>query len=157
MKLRSFVLPALTALASVSVAHAADAPIKTKSGEIGTPAAGMGQIVFYRTGSLMGAALGCTVREGQGAEKTEVARLGAGKYFVVQAAPGPRDYYTTGEATDKLHMEVEADETYYVRCNIGMGVVAGRANIAPVDRATFASKAKGLALWKGPKAETAAK
>ena len=49
-----------------------------------------------------------------------------------------------------LALEIEPDETYFVRCNIGMGVMAGRANLSPSDRETFAKRAKGLKMWKGP-------
>lgn len=136
-------------LAGSGAASAELASLKTKSGGISAPQTGTGQVVFFRPGSLMGAALGCTVREGQG----QLARLGSGKYFVVSAQPGRHEYFTTGEATDKLAMEIEEGETYFVRCNIGMGVVAGRANLSPSDEASFAKKAKGLKLWDGPKAE----
>jgi Protein of unknown function (DUF2846) len=126
-------------------AMAADAvaPIKTKSGELGAPAAGKAQVVFFRPGSIMGAALGCTVHEGD----AEIARLGSGKYYVVEEAPGKHEFFTKGEATDRLNLEVESDETYFVKCNIGMGVMSGRANLSPSDRAAFAAKAKGLKMW----------
>jgi hypothetical protein len=134
-------------LASSSAAVAGLADLKTKSGGIAAPAAGMGQVVFFRPGSLMGAALGCTVHEGQ----PQIARLGSGKYYVVPMAPGKHEFSTRGEATDRLTVEVEEGETYFVRCNIGMGVVAGRANLSPSEEAEFAKKAKGLKLWAGPK------
>lgn len=118
----------------------------TKSGAIPAPPAGKGLVVFYRPGSMFGAALGCTVHEGG----QELARLGSGKYYTVVAEPGTHQYFTEGEATDKINVEVEADETYFVRCNIGMGVMSGRANLSPADAATFATKAKGLTMWKGP-------
>lgn len=136
-------------LAAPLGAQGNEAPIPTKSGTIGPAPAEQGQIIFYRTGSMFGAALGCTVHEGEGAADVELARLGSGKYYVVNAAPGKHQYYTKGEAKDRLNMEIEAGETYFVRCNIGMGVMSGRANLSPSDRAAFASKAKGLALWKG--------
>lgn len=123
-------------------------PIVTKAGPLPTPPAGQGQIVFFRPGSLFGAGLGCTVHEGE----PEIARLGSGKYFVVAEAPGKHEFSTRGEASDRLTMEVEAGETYFVKCNIGMGVISGRANLSPSDEAAFAAKAKGLNLWKGPKA-----
>lgn len=127
----------------------APAPIKTKSGEVGAAPADQGQIVFFRPGSIMGGALGCTVREMQNGAEAQVARLGSGKYFVVTATPGKHQYYTEGEAKDRLNLEIEPGETYFVKCNIGMGVVAGRANLSPSDRATFEKKAKGLKLWSG--------
>lgn len=123
------------------------APIATKSGAVGGAPAGKAQVVFWRPGTLIGGAMGCTVREGEGAEEVEVARLGAGKYWVHVAEPGKHVYYTTGEATDRLNMELEADETYFVRCAIGMGFMSGRAQVSPSDRATFAGKAKGMKLW----------
>lgn len=135
--------------AAVTASAPALPPIKTKSGVLGEPEAGKGQVVFFRPGSIMGIALGCTVREGEGAAVNEVARLGSGKYYVVQADPGRHEYFTTGERTDKLALEIEPDETYFVKCNIGMGIVAGGANLSPSDRETFAKKAKGLKLWAG--------
>jgi len=137
------VAAALIALTASPLAAEDTAPIQTKSGVISAPAAGKAQIVFYRPGSLMGAALGCTVHEGS----AEIARLGSGKYFAVTAEPGKHTYNTEGEAKDVLNLEVESDETYFVKCKIGMGVVAGRANLSPSDRAEFSAKAKGLHLW----------
>lgn len=139
----------LVAGSGVALADSADAPIVTKSGALPAPEAGKAQVVFFRPGSIMGAALGCTVHEGE----AEVARLGSGKYYAISAEPGKHEYFTEGEVTDKLALEVEGDETYFVKCKIGMGVVAGRANLSPSDRATFADKAKGLTMWtpKGAK------
>ncbi|MDB5678548.1 DUF2846 domain-containing protein [Sphingomonas bacterium] len=134
---------ALTLTAVAPTALAQDAPIVTKSATIGAPPAGMGQIIFFRPGSIMGAALGCTVHE----NGKEVARLGSGKYYLVIATPGKHLYNTQAENVDQLTLEVEAGETYFVKCKVGMGVVAGRPNLSPADRATFEKKAKGMASW----------
>ncbi|RHW17361.1 hypothetical protein D1610_10310 [Sphingomonas gilva] len=135
--------------AAVTASAPALPPIKTKSGVLDEPEAGKGQVVFFRPGSIMGIALGCTVREMEGAVVNEVARLGSGKYYVVQVEPGRHEYFTTGERTDTLALEIEPDETYFVKCNIGMGLVAGGANLSPSDREAFAKKAKGLKMWAG--------
>jgi hypothetical protein len=154
---------AIAGLAAPSIAQDASAAVTaaltTKSGQLGTPAAGKGMIVFYRPGSLMGAALGCTVREGEGAAEQQIARLGSGKYWVHMAEPGKHAYRTEGEAKDVLNLEIEPDETYFVKCKIGMGIMAGRANLSPSDQAEFGKKAKGLKLWepKEDKAEEAKK
>lgn len=124
----------------------AEAPIVTKTGKIGAPPAGMAQIVFWRPGTIIGGALGCTVREGT----VEVARLGAGKYWVHVTEPGKHKYSSRGESTDTLNLELEPDETYFVRCSIGGGVMVGGAQISPSDRATFAGRAKKMSAWKGP-------
>lgn len=123
--------------------------IVTKSGPLAAPAPGKGLVVFFRPGSMMGAALGCTVHEGE----AELARLGSGKFYAVAAEPGKHLYFTQAETTDRLNLEVESGETYFVRCKLGMGIVAGRPNLSPSDRAEFAGKAKGLTMWKGPKAD----
>lgn len=135
---------ALVAPATMLAAQTTAPELTTKSGTIGAPAAGKGQVIFYRPGSMMGMALGCTVHEGA----AQIARLGSGKYWVAPVAPGKHVYNTEGEAKDVLNLEVEADETYYVKCNIGMGVMSGRANLSPATQEEFAKKAKGLTLWK---------
>lgn len=152
MKTLFRVATAVALIVAVPQANAQDAPLITKSGPLGTVEPGKGMVVFFRPGSLMGGALGCTVREGEGVAEVEVARLGSGKYYAIQATPGLHQYYTKGEAKDRLSLEVEEGETYFVKCKIGMGVIAGRANLSPSDRASFAEKAKGLTMWKGPKA-----
>lgn len=129
---------------------AQEAPVTTKSGVLAAAPADKAQVVFFRPGSLIGAALGCTVHEGE----AQVARLGSGKYWVINAAPGKHQYHTEGETTDRLNLELEAGETYFVRCNIGAGVMSGRANLSPSDRESFAKKAKGLKLWE-PKGKAA--
>lgn len=145
MKIRLAALFAATAVAFAGTNAYAEEPLVTKSGTIGEPKAGTGQIIFFRPGSFVGGALGCTVHE----DDKEVARLGSGKYYVISASPGKHQYFTKGEATDRLNLEIEDGETYFVKCNIGMGVVAGRANLSPADRDAFAAKAKGLKLWAG--------
>lgn len=156
MKSTTYAMTAALLLASTSVSTAAGAQttangsvttaaLVTKSGALAAPKPGKGQIVFFRPGSMMGMALGCTVREGE----TQLARLGSGKYYVVDVEPGRHEYSARGEGKDMLALEIEPDETYFVKCNIGMGVMSGRANLAPSDRAAFAKKAKGLKMWKG--------
>lgn len=145
---------AIAALALASIASAQSAaPIATKSGTIGSPAPGKGQVVFYRPGSMLGMALGCTVREGEGAAETQVARLGSGKYWVHEAEPGRHAYRTEGEVRDVLNLEIEPGETYFVKCRIGAGIAAGRANLSPSDQAEFGAKAKGLKLWEAKPGE----
>lgn len=122
------------------------APLTTKSGTIGAPPAGKAQIVFWRPGTIIGGALGCTVREGD----VEVARLGAGKYWVHVTDPGKHAYSSRGEKTDTLNMELEEGETYFVRCSIGGGIMVGGAQVSPVERAEFAKRAKKMTSWKGP-------
>jgi Protein of unknown function (DUF2846) len=141
MKLAIIVLSAATML-SVPTVHDTAIAAKKAPAVIGAPDAGKGQIVFYRTGGLVGAAISCNVRE----NGALIGGLSGGKYFVVQAQPGKHVYTTKSEAKDTLNMEVESGETYYVRCNIGAGIMAGRPNLSPVDKAAFDEKSDGLKL-----------
>ena len=133
---------ALAMIASGAIAQNA-ATITTKTGQIGAPPAGKAQVVFFRPGTIFGVALGCTVHE----SNREVARLGAGKYYVVTEEPGIHKFSTHGQAADTLDLEIEADETYFVKCKIGSGVVSGAAQLEPSDRESFTKKAKGASEW----------
>ncbi|MFC0679970.1 DUF2846 domain-containing protein [Lysobacter korlensis] len=103
-----------------------------------------GQIVFFRESKMMGAAIGFKVREGE----TELGKLRSGKYFVATVEPGTHEYVVHGETKDKLTMEIEPGETYYVLGSLGMGLVAGRPNLSPSDEGTFMGMSKKLKLAK---------
>jgi hypothetical protein len=107
---------------------------------IPAPPAGQGQVVFWRPGTIVGAALGCGVNLGT----ERVSALGKGKYFLLNLAPGAYEFNAKSEAKDVLNMEVEPGEVYYVKCSIRMGIMAGRPNLAPSNVEEFAAKKDGL-------------
>ena len=134
------------ALAAIAMPAAAVQNSSAPSAEraapaIPPPAAGMGQVVFYRS-SQMGMLVSCRVREGE----TVVNRLPPGKYFIHQTTPGAHEYNVRSEARDALRLEVEEGETYYVRCAIGMGFGVGRPNLSPQSREDFDRRGRGLDL-----------
>jgi hypothetical protein len=97
-----------------------------------TPAPGKSQVVFYRP-SGMGFAIKCTVRE----NGAMVGRVGAGKYYVIQAEPGLHNFTAKTEKTDTVAVQVEPDETSYVKCGISMGIMVGRPNLSPGTEEDF--------------------
>lgn len=97
------------------------------------PPAGKGQIVFYRTGTIMGAAMGCAVNE----KGQKISSLGSGKYFILVTDPGRHEYMVKSEAKDVLALEVEEGETQYAMCKIKMGIMAGRPDLRPSTEADF--------------------
>lgn len=145
-KLQSSALCALLMVSAAAFAQEAQTEAVTATQAapanslVGAPPEGKGQVVFFRQSKMMGAAIGLKVREGD----NEVVKLGNGKYFVAVLEPGTHEFTTGGEAKDALTLEVEAGETYYVSGAIGMGVVAGRSNLAPSDEATFMGLSKKL-------------
>ena len=141
-----------SALAQVEAAVTAEAEIQTKDGVIPPPPAGKGQIVFYRTNGLMGRAISCAVHE----NGARISRLPPGRYSVVVAEPGTHSYSVRSEATDTIRLEVEDQETQFVRCTIGMGLVAGRPNLSPAERSAFTQAARNLRAVEQPAAQPAA-
>ena len=136
--------PATNAAPAASAAPAAAetppaAPAIADAGLIGEPPVGKGQIVFFRPIGP-GLAIGCGVHE----NGVKISGLGFSKYFVLVADPGTHKYLVESETKDVLTLEVESGETYYVKCSIGMGIIMGRPNLSPSDKATFDKKSKGL-------------
>lgn len=142
-------LVALAVAAAAPVAMVASAPAALAQAEgefkIPTPPEGKGQVIFYRTGGISGAALGCAVFD-VGAED-KLSSLGAGKYFVLVSDPGPRSVTVKSlETKDAMTLEIEEGETQFVRCKIKSGFMSGRADIAPSNESEFRSKYKTAKL-----------
>jgi hypothetical protein len=97
------------------------------------PPAGLGQVVFYRPGSLSWAAIGCTVKEGD----HKVSSLGSGKWFAVLVQPGVHAFRVTGETSDALRLNVEPGETQFVSCRMRASVLIARPFIRPEDTREF--------------------
>lgn len=100
-----------------------------------------GQIIFYRPGGA-GGLIGCLVREGEGADEKRLSKLTGNRYFIHLATPGVHKYWVKSESTDRLTMEVEPGETYFVKCTIAMGIIVGRPNLSPSDLAEFQKRGK---------------
>ena len=126
-------LAASTAAVAGSPDPVAAAPVATA---LPAPKPGMGQVVIFRPSS-MGFAIKCTVRE----NGAMVGRVGAGKYYVIDAAPGVHNFTAKSEATDTVAIQVEADETSYLKCGISMGLMVGRPNLSPGTEQDFAKSA----------------
>ncbi|MBI1178956.1 MAG: hypothetical protein GC201_00255 [Alphaproteobacteria bacterium] len=106
----------------------ADVPIALPA-----PPSGKGQIVFFRSGGLGGAAVACSVHE----NGPKVSSLGGGRYFIMVADPGRHEFTVKTEAKDVLALEVEPDETQFASCTIKMGILVGRPDIRPATEEEF--------------------
>ncbi|MDF3029681.1 MAG: hypothetical protein K0R03_239 [Moraxellaceae bacterium] len=131
--------PVAAAPADAAPADAAPAAAVAATPELGKPAAGKGQVVFFRPPKFTGAVISFKVRE----DKQELGVLKNSSYFVADVAPGKHTYVVHSEAKDKLTLEVEEGEVYYVEGGITMGLLAGRPNLSPSAAEAFeASRAK---------------
>jgi hypothetical protein len=133
-------------LASLSALVLSPAPALAKSQAkaaivLPTPKPGKGQVVFFRPGG-MGGAVKCTVRE----NGKMVGRVAANRYYVIDAEPGVHTFTAKSEATDAVTVQVEPDETSFVKCKIAMGMMVGRPNLSPATDADFAKATKVEAM-----------
>jgi hypothetical protein len=112
--------------------------------DIPPPPPGQGQVVFFRAKSLLGTGQWFKVREGG----QSLGKLSNGAYFVQVEAPGAHAFTATEEPElkDRLRLEIDAGETYYVEGGLAKGVVVGAAFLSPSDRASFDAAAKDLKL-----------
>lgn len=112
-----------------------------------------GRIVFFRPGRLSGAVYTYHVVEvgDDGKPAKDAPHLGDlrnGGAFSYDAEPGIHSFNITGpmainKAEDRLRMEVESDQTYYVEQTVRIGVVTGGFRLVPADEARFkAAKVK---------------
>ena len=77
---------------------------KSMAQSVGAPAAGMGQVVFYRASKSPGDAIALT------ADGASVGDLGAGMYLALPATPGSHPY-----GPGALSVAIKAGETKYVQ------------------------------------------
>lgn len=138
-------MPAAVAIAALGVAMPAQAakPEAAPAADavvIPAPPKGKGEVVFFRSGTIMGAAISCAVNE----NGKKISSLPPGDYVVVVADPGKHSYTVESEAKDTLTLEVEPDEVQYATCHVKMGIMAGRPVLQPAKEAEF--KAKNLKM-----------
>lgn len=128
---------ALVLIAILSPLSAASAAEGSKvPATLPAPPEGQGQIIFWRSGSGMGVAMGCGVNMGS----ERISALGVGKYFILNLPPGAHEFNAKSEAKDVLNLEVEPGGTHYVKCTISMGVMVGRPNLSPSSAEEFNAK-----------------
>lgn len=100
---------------------------------IAPPAAGKGQIVFFRPSRFIGMAVAWKLLD----DKTELGKVANGRYLVVTLEPGAHDLIMDFGTKGKLHMEVDPDETYYIECGIAMGALLNHPDLIPSTREGF--------------------
>jgi hypothetical protein len=111
-----------------ALAEATRAPVRIEN-----PPPGKAIVVFYRTWLYPASAISYTVREG----KQELGRLSPGTYFFITVEPGLHTYTTRAEKHDDMQIEVEADEIYYVRFELGTGWLLYQPGLTPAEQRTF--------------------
>lgn len=89
---------------------------------IPTLRADKGRIYFFRSASMLGAALQPDVM----LDGVKVGESKPGGFFFVDDTPGNHEVTTTTEVEKKLTFTLDKGETKYVKTSIGLGIVVGR-------------------------------
>ena len=125
------ILPIATALALVAPSVLAD-PTPPTPAQLPPPAAGKGEVVFYRKPMVSLIPFNWFVRE----NKVEICEMIAGTYCVAMVDPGDHTYEVHSEVTNRLTLEVDAGESYYVVGGISKGLVVNHPyHRAPAEKA----------------------
>ena len=134
-----------TAPADAAEAAPADAaaPVAEEAAVAEPPA----RIIFFRPGRLTGAVYTyhvVTVGE-DGDSTSESPRVGSlpnGRYFVYEAEPGIYNFNIRGPMAvnldeDRIRLEVESGETYYIEQTVRMGLITGGFRLVPSTQEEF--------------------
>jgi hypothetical protein len=124
---------------------AADAAPPAQAAAAAAP--GKAHIVFFRPGRLTGAIYTYHIVEvgDDGKPAKDAPHLGDlpnGGAFSIDVEPGIHAYNITGpmavnKAEDRLRMELEPGETYYVEQTVRIGLITGGFRLVPADKARF--------------------
>lgn len=122
----------IAAAAVVLVGCAASGP-KFADMQSAIPAVGAekGRIYFYRSGSIVGAALRPSIM----LNGAKVGDSTPGGFFYVDVAPGNQEVVTGTEVDRKLTFTLEKGQTRYVKTSVGFGIMVGRVYPELVDPA----------------------
>ena len=108
--------------------------------------AGDGRIYFYRSNSMIGAAVQPTVTlNGQAVGDSK-----PGGFFFADAKAGPQEVSTSTEVEKKLTFTLAPGQTRYVRTVIGLGVFVGRVYPELVDNAAGEAELKEMSYIGKP-------
>lgn len=98
------------------------------------------QIVFFRSGTLVGGGISCAVHE----NGAKLSSLPPGHYVILPVTPGPHDYVVASEAKSTFKIDAQPGETYYAKCTVGMGIMAGHPHLNSSTDAEFARMSEKL-------------
>ncbi|MGE0349504.1 DUF2846 domain-containing protein [Hydrogenophaga sp.] len=83
------------------------------------------RVFFYRSGSIVGAALQPEIR----LDLQVVGRSQPGGFFYVDTVPGRHLASSQTEVEARLEFDIEAGQTLYVESSIGFGLLVGRVQL----------------------------
>jgi hypothetical protein len=126
-------LKALGGFAALMIGSAPNAGAETSNLRFPNPESDKSQIVFWRQGTILGAAIGCSVF--QNGEK--LLELGAGRYQILDIKPGTHVFTNRSGG---MEVTTASGQRRFVQCKITSGMFAGTPTLSISDESTFAKR-----------------
>jgi len=109
---------------------AAEGPLyKDVSASISPVPAGKGRVYFYRTNSMLGAAITSDITM----NGRVVGRSARGSFFYVDENPGDCKASASTEVEREVSFTLAPGETKYIKSTVSMGALVGRINLELVS------------------------
>lgn len=125
-------LAALILVMSVAIAGCASGPkFSEVKGALPSLAADQGRIYYYRSGTLVGAAIQPSVT----LNGEKVGDSVPGGFFFTDRLPGNYEVAMSTEVERKATFTLDQGQIRYIRMSIGFGIIAGRVHPELVDAA----------------------
>lgn len=90
-----------------------------------------GLVIFYRLSGFKGKAIRFNLNHSEGS----IGQLLSGTYLYKNLEPGQHSFWSQAISQDSITVNVEAGETYYVKGEVKMGVLAGRPQFTQMPEA----------------------
>lgn len=87
-----------------------------------TPNGNQGLVYFYRVKAFAGSAISYDIHLGD----EVIGAIKNGTYFYQIFDPGKYQFWAKTEARKDIFLDVKPGKTYYIKCEIGMGILVGR-------------------------------
>ncbi len=117
--------------------------------DVPKPALESAQVVVFRSGTFVGGAISCAVHE----DGLKLTSLPPGHYAILRVSLGPHDLVVASEAKDTYKVDAQPGATYYAKCTVGAGFMAGHPHLTSSTEAEFArmrEKLKPVTLDASP-------
>lgn len=88
----------------------------------------VGLIYFYRPAALFSGGLSYDIKSGE----TVITTLKNGGYFPYFAVPGEKEFWAKTEVKSSVTLDVKAGQTYYVKGEVGVGILIARPHLMVV-------------------------
>jgi len=108
------------------------------------PAAGKGQVVFFRKSGFAGSAISCAVAE----NGTKISSLPPGRFFILSTEAGHHTFSVSSDAKDEVFFDVKPGQTKYVSCHVEVGFWVGRPKLEAVLEETMIEQQFSTKPWK---------